>query len=411
MSSSNKDEVKFFIGQTDLSDNLKSFSLRYDMLSGASSFDAELNVRLDIRLSDAPRVFWWRINGQPVMGGYIDRVDRAYSKNDYSLRLSGRDMMQVLIDNYVLKFATYTNIGIKELIRTIFNLSVSVQSLKSGAVKMEKGLYLLPLEFVYTAAAEKKIKDFKYLSIKTNPGETLFNSISKICNQIGLFLYNLPGTDIIFIHAVNSPEDDQIGYDIKGNPTTDYYTISDNALSCDFTEDITRYYKYIKIIGNAQKEEGLSGKIDAILGTSGPQWIKLEKIESISTAKTKITLSDLDLGYQGATKFLVSEVSDIDVNTWKTKGNDIIDNILAQQKRALFSLRYKVPDFSPEGSQAPYFYNRVVSVTDGYLGYKNTKFQLVGVEFNGSKDGGYTTDLTLSVPSTADINTRTGPFK
>ena len=409
---SNKDTVNFLIGGQDLSENLKSFTLHYDMFSGAASFDAELDVRLDIRLSEAIRNFVWKINGVSVMTGYLDRIDRSYAKGSSSVRVSGRDMVQVLLDNFVMTYRTYVNVGIKTLIYdNIFVPSMTIKTISdtvgSVAKTLEKPLSLVPLNFKYTTAAEQKIKSFQYRSIKTNPGETLFESIHKICDQIGLFMYNLPGTSTIMIHAINPSEGGILtGYDSNGNPTTDQYTITtDKVISCEFSEDIQDFHKFIRVIGNAQEEEALAKAVDKILYTT-EQPLKIEKIESVPSGQKTIKAADLNLGFRGLPKFMVTEVSDIDVNTWSTHSVDLVNNVLTQQKRRLFSHRYKVANFSPDNSQTPYFFNRMASVTDEFLGYNNTILQVTGVEFRGSKDEGFTTELTMALPSTSAINVR-----
>ena len=93
----NDEEIKY----------IKSYSIRKDLFTGAGELRVELDSKYFINLVKEPALFKVKINGSPVMVGYLDRLEESYSKGNKSQTVVGRDMCQVLIDNYILETKNY----------------------------------------------------------------------------------------------------------------------------------------------------------------------------------------------------------------------------------------------------------------------------------------------------------------
>jgi len=411
------DKVQFIIGNTDYTNLIKNYSLRWDLFQGAGQFTCDLSPMINMHLYNGPVLkFMWKINGYVMMTGYIDTIRRQYAKSANSCTITGRDMMQILLDNYVLKPKSYANKSLKYMIDDILTNSRIVSSIinYSGSTMitkpLSKELSIPYIDVQYTAGAENiltKIPEFK--KTKTTHGQSIFDFFSTLCNQVGIFMYNIPGTDTILMHSINPPDGNSlIQYDMNGDPAPSdpVYLITNvmggsnnNVINCSFVEDITNFYKYIKVIGQAESEELYGLRKNKVQ-------LKIEKIENINNETTStITIDDLNKGYAGVTKFLCSKINDIDLSAWQKTRNLIINNLLLQQNRKLFSIKYTLANHSPAGS-IPYFFNHLALVNDEFLGadvFKNRQFMVYGVEFKGSKDAGLTTDLDLAAPTITNL--------
>ena len=429
---SNKDKVEFFIGNetqsgrmTDIQDysaNIKNYEIKYDMFSGAGSFTASLDTRVEMTLYQKPMKFMWKINGLIMMKGYIDKKEFSYSKGSFIQNISGRDMMQVLLDNFVLYPKPYENKTLKYIIQDVWDTSRKVTEITNlsgnGLVKrsLSTPVTIPSLSFLYTADAEgivSKLKNFKH--IKTQCGQSIFDFISNLCNQVGLFLYNIPGTNDILIHTATSPNDVLKSFDKDGtlcrqecyyfcNSTTVPNKGSNNIISCSFSEDITNFHKYLKLIGQAQQDSSIAGSYyKTVYGLTQGQ-LKIEKFESVPDGNTTIRGQDLDQGYTGLMKFKVSNVNECDLEAWVDTRDLIINNLLLQQNRKLFSLKYTVANHSPDKNSDPYFFNRMAVVRDDFISVDGIPFLVYAVSYKGSKEGGMTTDVTLCWPSISLMN-------
>lgn len=444
--------IKFEVGNLDLTKNLVSYSIKWDLFSGMGSFHAVIDKRSKIWVSASPTKFRWTINGHAMMQGYVDKVDINYSKTTFTQTIEGRDMMQVWTDNYVLAPKPYTGKPLGYIVNDVLATSQTVSSIRtineSGHVvtqKLDKSLNIPQTTVFITYGAWSLIvavNNFK--EIRTNHEQSIFEFISSLCNQVGLFLYNKPGSDVIIIHCLNAPNsvfqsyatDGSVStepdYPIHNGPTQSYNQnkiaaafvpppgispalgAPNNVLSCSFTEDTRSMYKYIKLIGNCGGEESSLPKavLNALgLGTGG-QGPKIEKIESVPTPtdpKPKsITPADLKRGYQGVTKFKVNYIKEADIQSWYNTRGLLINNDVLKQNRKLYRLQYSMSGYSPmadgkpSGGQ-PYWINHAAQVWDDFLGFSGNRFLVYGVEYTGSKTDGFKTNLELCIPEVTDL--------
>ena len=428
-----KDKVEFFIGNqdtagrmTDLQDyseHIKTYEISYDLFNGAGSFNASLDTRIEMNLAQKALKFLWKINGIIMMTGYIDKKEFSYSKGSLTQTITGRDMMQVLLDNYVLYVQPYEPDNahpagwvLKEIIDDVWEKSRTIKEITTinnqGLVKraLTTPVSIPTVTFSYTTEALQlvnTIKNFKH--IKTSHGQTMFDFISNLCNQIGLFLFNIPGTNEILIHAVTAPSSALMSYNREGILSSDQpYQFrnsvknpgSNNIINCTFSENITDFHKFTKLVGQAQQDDSIMGNYyKDIYGKTQGQ-LKIEKFEHVPEGDTPITAGDLNRGYTGLMKFKVANVNECDLKAWVDTRDLVINNLLLQQNRKLYNIKYTVANHSPENSTDPYFINHAATVHDDFLGIGGSQFLVYAVSYKGSKDSGLTTDVTLCLPGT-----------
>lgn len=426
--------------------NLISYSLRYDIFEGAASFTAEIDFDWILPLQAYIVNFEWFINDEKVMVGFLDKVEKSYSKNSKSMTISGRDYCSILIDNYIIAPKTYENKSIKDIISDVIINNSSVTKTKWYAdvnsltgpyqyIKSKTPLYVstptifspermmagdpisatfYELEYAnaetykqlrnaaiiwYSRVAENQMaKIGKLVQVRSDYGQTLFDFINDMCNTAGLYLYNPAGTNTILVHGWNTPDSDPVGYTKEGEVSTDKpYPITNrskdsggnNVISCTFTEDISKFYNFIRIVGQTQAETTLDAGTGIYL--TKPNELQIEKIIGLDAKGFR------GLGsFYGPTKFLTKETNAADLNIWKKTKDSLMNNQVLEQNRKLYSIKYTVAEHSPSGS-TPYYTNHLVNINDDLIPMTNATFLVYGVEFSGDKNQGRRTTLTCAL--------------
>lgn len=379
----------------------KSYTIKWDLFSGVGYMEFEIEPTVSINLTAKAVPFVVALSGSPIMLGYVDKVVRSYSKNSNSLRIMGRDMMQVLADNYILDPKPYENMTIDAIRDDVWNTSKTRTSLHGlnaqgqlVTTTLAEPIKLPEISFRSTApAAELSRKIYQFQKVRTNHGQTLFDFYSSMYNPVGIVMYVNPGTTEIIFHRVNDPKEAMASYNFDAEPATDeswpitnLKTNSEynNVISCDYTQDVTNYYKFIKLLGASEPEMNYNEVSQSYDMSQTKLW--LEKIES----------DDLHKGFLGLPKIKVASVNSVDINVWLKTRETLINNQLLQQNRTLHALRYTVAGHTSE--TAHYFVNHLATVNDDILHIKNEPFLVYSVEYNGTKDRGQTTTMELCRP-------------
>lgn len=425
-------------------DSFLSYNIKYDLFMGSSSFTAEFESMDTPLLFEGPVQFIWTIDGNPVMKGYLDRSDVRYSKGSYSCTVHGRDMMQFLIDNYILSSKPYpesstkkVSVKLEDIIKDIlgsqnnatmdtgFDVNIGVsytETVNSEGIlvktnltspwKLMPGDVSLIVKFSQEAKAllngSSKNKTSAAYTIKqtrTSPGQTIFDAISSQCNAAGLYLYNVPGTDTIMIHTAQTSGSKPMSYNPdgsvskagsykivnRGGTRTNSEVCSDNnVISCRFSQDLSGFANFIRLIGQSETDSQPEYTSDGWRNTTQNNY----KIEHIIS-------NDINTGYLGLNKILVRPVNSVTGDAWLTKQDSILNNVLMQQYRNMIKLSYTVPYHSQENGGHPYFVNHLADVTDESFGvqkFKNFTFLVYAVEFTSSKSEGQRTNLEMCLP-------------
>jgi hypothetical protein len=367
------------------------------------------------------------------MRGFIDRVDRNISKMTNSLQVMGRDMCQILHDSYVLGWDCYSNLSgyinmkMDVIIKDIWNKSKSVigpltldpqhQNRQVLASPMSlPALRFFGVDHSITGysrddlLAQLPIQAQNFPTVtefRTTPGESMYDAMSKLCNQYGYVIYNYPGTlqgqDVIIFHPAQAPNIPTSPEYMAGNGLI--YTIFNtktnspvnNVKDVQFSSDITSYAKYLQLIGQCGDSLQFNPNETTFQSLStSPQYLKVEKIEANDYGSDHSQWH----GYRGLLKFKVIETNVPDTSIWYNEEHRqaLLNNALLQQNRQLYNFRYTLAGLSPLEGFPAYQVNNLVNVYDDMIGIRST-FLVYRVELKGSKTGGLTTTLEMALPS------------
>jgi len=321
--------------------------------------------------------------------------------------VAGRDVCQVLVDNYVLSPKTYENKSVKEIVQDVWDRSKSISSIRTvdktdvskiSTKKLSSPISLPNLNFVYSSVAEGALlKTAKIDSYKVDYGQTLHECFSGLLNQIGLYTYNVPGTSDILIHRIFDTQNQLVSWNTDGtiaddNPypinnarsvSTDTAIYSEkkpnNVLSCTRKRNAIEAYRFFRIVGQTESE--------------------LQVYGSFSTEKVKSNLvieylSGTQSQGDGINKFKVVDVSTVDTSTWKSGQAGLLNNELLQQLKEKETFKYVLAGHSPAGA-APYHINHTATVNDVTYSVKEQLKIVTVCTFKGSKVQGTTTELEL----------------
>lgn len=375
------DKVEFYL-DAKLYKLIESYSIKYDLFKGSADFEAEIDHDTEILLAyrdTRPLDYAWYINGFGVLSGYVDTGIKEYSKNNIIQKIKARDYLQVLIDNHVLKAQSFDSFRIDTIINSVLNNNKSVTV--SGAT-----YYIPNFDLNYTTDALTIISNVGPLvTFKTTPGETLYEVICKLINPIGLYIYNIPGTQTftIAVMNINGTNYDKFGYAKITAPfliccQDQNQSGRNNILSGTYTTDNKNYYQYIRALGDPENYE-----------TETFYQLKTEKVYKCSEAVMKLKCA---------------MINSADFNVWNVSATKdyFMNNFIFKMKKDFVTLRYVMAGHSYEGNE-PYFVNSTAHVVDDLLpGILNNKDWIISaVEFRGQKTEGelnLTTALELCLP-------------
>jgi len=402
---------------------IKSYNIRSDIFNCVSDFTAEVMIftskitdgELDETATSETKIiedmmfdgivdYEWTINGKSVQSGFLDKIETSASRNAHSYTISGRDRCQVLTDNYVLSPKTYKDKTIKEIVTDVWSTSSKISKIKNAAPTtgvvteriLTKPMELPVLNFFYTTSADKLIESNGSIKLmKSDYAQTIFEFLSDILNSAGLFMYHIPGTNDVMIHSIFDSDSPNVSWNIYGNQAEDKpYKINNvgelfylgnnrnsnnNVISSYRTKDLTKYYSFFRIVGQAESTVPVFGSF------------------SDETIKNNIQIETIRDKYAGINKFKIVDINTVDSSYLKNY-KKLINNELLNQERAYESFRYTVQGHSENGTN-PYRVNHLVDLNDTTYSYSTETKRVYSLEYKRSKEQGTTTELTLCNPS------------
>jgi prophage tail gpP-like protein len=430
------DKVTFLINDTDFSDYLKRFAMSWDLFGGPGTLNVELgpvtkqneNVLLYDSWSKETK-FQFKVNDIGMMSGFVDTININRSKGMSGVAITGRDLLSILTDNYVMESTSYpppdaplteqihaNNIeyySIKNIIKDLLEKNLSISSIigvgpaggKPTIRSIAGGLSTPYINILYNSVAENILRTGPGVKkIRANYGQNLFEVISNLLNQRGIFLYAFPGGDPNVIVAFGLDPDTMASYNTGGSAedmNIVKFTTNDsisNIIEDRMSIDLKEFYKVVRAVGQAgQEEEILTAEIKGseIKGNKSSDLI-LDVLDGIDLNYGKsvpISKEEVQQGFNGQTKFRSTDIRNVDAQTWTKAAKSVQDNIQFRQYRGLLNVTVKVPGLTSGG--VPYFMNRIYGYDNGFI---NTNMYCFGLQMEGSKDGGLTTALNLSFP-------------
>ena len=425
------DNVVLFLGTTpnDMQPifNIKDYAVHWDLFMGTGSMVFEIDVNAYVWLSTGPVQFRIEVNSVAVMTGFVDKVSRTYTKGTNSLTITGRDMMQVLTDNYVLAPQVYESLPIQSVINDVWATSNTVSKITvisptsetlDKIVTLNPALKLPSIDFTYSGPALSAVNASSQIKkMRTSHGMSLFTFISSLVNPIGVVMYMIPGTSTVRFVKLQQPGESAKSYDRSGSPVQeDPWPIQclngsdqtessrgNNVIACNFTQDVQNYHKYVKVLGQSEEEEQFDNSSQAY--NVKKNRLKIERVEGDDN-----NTGDTTLGFRGVTKFYSASVNTVDSTVWFKARRELVNNEIIQQNRHLFSIKYTVQGHTTDNGSL-YFINHLCRVIDVVTGSFEADFLTYSVTYRGSKDKGQTTELDLCLPGGFSGSSNTVEFR
>jgi hypothetical protein len=253
----------------------------------------------------------------------------------------------------------------------------------------------------YSEAAYRVVKSQGLIEeYRTEYGQTLHDAIVGLLRQFNLILYNPPGFKELLVHKVNdqhlSGYPTAVSYDIKGELVDDppfpivnrkENSIQNNVISCSWTNDITSFCNWIKLIVSSTTEKKTTGAVN-------DETLLYETIQQ--QMKYGVYVGEKS-GFSGLTKYKSVNLTESSFSIFEKNRDSIINSMLCEQYRDMYKLEYTVSNHSPAGAY-PYFANHLAVVTDDELQMSNQQWMIYGIEFTGSKEEGMKTRMELGWP-------------
>lgn len=190
------------------------------------------------------------VNSVLELSGIIDRCSRRYDKRGMTYRIEGRDLMGLLVDAYCEQFVTVQGKKLSDLAELLLKSvpfinrkQIVYQENIVGKLKGKKRTVDEPIEgFMDTPQRLSQIE----------PGMTVFEVLKNYAASRGLMFWAMPDGTFVF----GRPK-------AKGDPV---YTLvcrkdgqGNNVLDGSETDDVSRRYSKVVVIGQQQGQNYFSG--------------------------------------------------------------------------------------------------------------------------------------------------------
>lgn len=286
--------------------------------------------------------FTFTYKGNKLCTGYIENIHLDYDTTNYSYIFAGRDKTADLVDcNFGQTINEWINDTVLNIIKKLclpFSITVKNDSQVSSIMS-------------------KKIESFK-----ANEGETVFQSISRICNDFGLLPVSY-GDGFLYLTASSSALN------------RDAIETGANVLSCSVNiSDVDRYSQYIvKGVGVSTANKRLADYIE-------PSSTAIDSVMSRTRPLIIFADTPTDTG------------KCVDKAKWE------------RQTRAGLSRKavYRVLGWE-QSNKAIWEINNLVRVKDGYRGIDDT-YLISDIVYNYNDQEGYTVDIVVVHKDTYSTN-------
>lgn len=256
------DALSISIGENSFS-GFTGYRIEHNIYDAAGSFSVEISPSVFRRVSMGQRLTI-RVNGKVALVGTVERIEDQGDKSSRTIRISGRDLMGMVVDEYITSFHTLRN---KKLSEVALKYLQGIDGLKSVNVTFLDGSDALDVPQEY---------------VQPRPGQRVFDLLSGIAASRGMHFYMLPEGSLVF----GKPK----GY---GKHT---FRISrtpndSNVLGHGFVDDITQRYSDVTVVGQCQSTGSrsvidLNKKVTATDSLFPPFFNKHMVVETQTAAET-----------------------------------------------------------------------------------------------------------------------------
>ncbi|MDH3000991.1 phage tail protein [Chelonobacter oris] len=217
----------------------ESVSITRSLEAIAGSFELGIALRPedDVSVLKAGSAMKLKINGNTVITGYVDALRQNINGDSKEITISGRDKTADLVDCAVLHSSgQFKNQNLKQIAENLcqpFNIKV-----------------------VWTATEPKSSEKIPVWQVE--PGETVFDTLSKLARHKGVM--------------VTSDVDGNLVFTDPSKAVAGELTLGENLLSLELNDDWSQRFSLYRVIGDAEQggEKGNKGKKSGDEGEHDP---------------------------------------------------------------------------------------------------------------------------------------------
>ena len=229
--------ISLIIGGREIRD-FSRYQVASDLFCAADAFSVEL-ADPSIKVARGARV-QLKVDGKLELTGLLDRRRKRVDKSGVTYSLEGRDLMGLLVDSYCLDYPDQgKKVDLKELTH---KLTADLPALRGVNVHYSKG----DKSRAVVVERREKDSDSDYKQIK--PGKTRLEVLTEQAHAQGCLIYALPDGTICYGEPAT-------GGKPVGRLVLRRAGRGNNIISAQGTDDITRRYSQVTVIGQCQGED------------------------------------------------------------------------------------------------------------------------------------------------------------
>lgn len=342
------DKVELVFGNQTIS-NFVSYSVDSNIYQAAGAFDLELKDDVDVRPGEKVML---RVARQVVLHGIVDKVNRGGTKQGRYLRISGRDLMGLVVDWACERHRTLQNVRLRDV----------AAELLPGIPQVQR------CEIVYEFVEHLDVRS-QYVQIE--PGQTVFDVLHDLAVARGVMFYYRYGAGKGQLVFGKPAGQGAVRFTLSNGKT------KSDVLSWDYTESIAGRCSRLTVFGQTQSYDALS--------TSN-----LRKKAALTDAKFPFAGQER---YTRADRWLLREKPAVLMTDKDAVNPTQLGKMAIEQQRADGrSLKYTLPGHTQNGKV--WASDTLCQVTDESLGIREAML-VYGRTFSLSKDEGPRTEILL----------------
>jgi prophage tail gpP-like protein len=235
------DTVELLVGGKSIKE-FHSYSVTSNLFNAADAFDLEFaSPKVEITPGENCTLL---VNGVTELKGIIERVNPSYNKDGSTLKVSGRDIMGVVVSSHVTEFVTLKDKTLKDLAEELLK---DAEHVNRAEIIYGKGSKLKVVE----ESSDAFSLGSDYMQVE--PGESIFDVLNKYARARGLLFFADTDGTLVFNRPANSgPAEFQLIHRLPPNSQ------DNNVLTGDLVDDITEQYSPIIVMGQRQATVSMS---------------------------------------------------------------------------------------------------------------------------------------------------------
>ncbi len=217
-------------------DRFNSYSINSNMFNAGDPFTLDL-ANSDVRVPKGAQCKLY-VNGEIELNGIVDRPQSSGGGREGHRRvLSGRDLMGLVVDHYLLETGSQPALDLKTLAARVLK---DVPFINRKSIRYAKGGKLEAKEDRWGGSESK--------GMQTSPGDTSFVVLKRAAVSIGWLFFCMPDGTFIFGKPVTSGK--AMFNIIRRNDG-----VGSNVETGSLVEDISKEYSHVTVMGQGGADE------------------------------------------------------------------------------------------------------------------------------------------------------------